>query len=94
MLAVQADGCVVETIEGLSATGEIAALQDAFVEHNGVQCGFCTPGMLMSASALLASERSPTRARIRDYLSGNVCRCTGYQAIIDSVEAASKRMET
>ena len=94
MLAVQADGCVVETIEGLSASGEISALQDAFVEHNGVQCGFCTPGMLMSASALLASERSPTRARIREYLSGNICRCTGYQAIIDSVEAASKRMAT
>jgi carbon-monoxide dehydrogenase small subunit len=92
MLAVQADGCVVETIEGLSASGEIAVLQDAFVENNGVQCGFCTPGMLMAASALLASERSPTRERIREYLSGNICRCTGYQAIIDSVEAASSRI--
>jgi carbon-monoxide dehydrogenase small subunit len=94
MLAVQADGCVVETIEGLSASGEIAVLQDAFVENNGVQCGYCTPGMLMAASALLASERSPSRERIREYLSGNICRCTGYQAIIDSVEAASSRMGT
>ena len=92
MLAVQADGCVVETIEGLSDSGEIAVLQDAFVENNGVQCGYCTPGMLIAASALLASERTPTRARIREYLSGNICRCTGYQAIIDSVEAASSRM--
>jgi carbon-monoxide dehydrogenase small subunit len=92
MLAVQADGCVVETIEGISASGEIAVLQDAFVENNGVQCGYCTPGMLMAASALLSSESSPTRERIREYLSGNICRCTGYQAIIDSVEAASKKM--
>jgi aerobic carbon-monoxide dehydrogenase small subunit len=92
MLAVQADGCVVETIEGLSDSGEIAVLQDTFVENNGVQCVFCTPGMLIAASALLASERTPTRARIRAYLSGNICRYTGYQAIVDSIESASSRM--
>jgi aerobic carbon-monoxide dehydrogenase small subunit len=91
LLAVQADGSAVETIEGLSASGDIAVLQDAFVEHNGIQCGFCTPGMLMAANALLASEPTPSRTRIREYLSGNICRCTGYQAIVDSVEAASKR---
>jgi aerobic carbon-monoxide dehydrogenase small subunit len=89
MLAVQADGCTVETIEGLSASGKIKILQDAFVAHNGVQCGFCTPGMLITARELLKHEPSPTRERIRDFLSGNYCRCTGYQAIIDAIEAAA-----
>jgi aerobic carbon-monoxide dehydrogenase small subunit len=95
MFAVQADGCEVQTIEGLSRSGAIRDLQDAFVKYNGVQCGFCTPGMLASAHALLLAEPVPSRERIRDFLSGNYCRCTGYQAIIDSVEAAAKvRAET
>jgi carbon-monoxide dehydrogenase small subunit len=90
MFAVQADRCEVQTIEGLSRSGAIRDLQDAFVRHNSVQCGFCTPGMLVSAHALLQAEPSPSRERIRDFLSGNYCRCTGYQAIVDSVEAAAK----
>jgi aerobic carbon-monoxide dehydrogenase small subunit len=90
MFAVQADHCEVQTIEGLSRSGAIKDLQDAFVDHNGVQCGFCTPGMLASAHALLQVEPLPSRERIRDFLSGNYCRCTGYQAIVDSVEAAAK----
>lgn len=90
MFAVQADQCEVETIEGLARSGTIKDLQDAFVEHNGVQCGFCTPGMIASAHVLLQAKPSPSRECIRDFLSGNYCRCTGYQAIIDSVEAAAK----
>jgi carbon-monoxide dehydrogenase small subunit len=89
MLAVQADGCSVETIEGLSDSDRIRNLQNAFVQHNGCQCGFCTPGMLITAQALLKHDPSPTRERIRDFLSGNYCRCTGYQAIIDAIEAAA-----
>jgi carbon-monoxide dehydrogenase small subunit len=85
MLAVQADGKRVETIEGLSESGEIADLQAAFVARNALQCGFCTSGMLITAAALLARPRAMSRAEIRSYLSGNYCRCTGYQAIIDAV---------
>jgi carbon-monoxide dehydrogenase small subunit len=90
MLAVQVDGCSVETIEGLSDSGRIKHLQDAFVLHNGVQCGFCTPGMLVTAQTLLTAEPTPSRERIREFLSGNYCRCTGYQAIIDAIESASR----
>ncbi len=90
MLAVQADGCAVDTIEGLSDTRELEELQSAFVLYNALQCGFCTPGMLMAAQALLRDEPSPSRERIREYLSGNYCRCTGYQAIVDAVEAVAK----
>ncbi|HZR68830.1 MAG TPA: (2Fe-2S)-binding protein [Burkholderiales bacterium] len=90
MFAVQADGCRVETIEGLSDTREIEELQSAFVLTNALQCGFCTPGMLMAAQALLRDEPAPSRKRIREYLSGNYCRCTGYQAIVDAVEAVGK----
>ncbi len=89
-LAVQADGLVVETIEGVSDSGEIADLQEAFIERNALQCGFCTPGMLLTAAELLAREPTPDRARIREFLSGNYCRCTGYQAIIDAVETTAK----
>jgi aerobic-type carbon monoxide dehydrogenase small subunit (CoxS/CutS family) len=85
MLAVQADGRRVETIEGLSESGEIADLQAAFVARNALQCGFCTSGMLMTAAALLKQHRAMSRAEIRNYLSGNYCRCTGYQAIVDAV---------
>ncbi len=89
-LAVQADGFEVETIEGVSDTGEIADLQEAFIERNALQCGFCTPGMLLTAAELLAREPMPDRERIREFLSGNYCRCTGYQAIVDAVETTAK----
>jgi carbon-monoxide dehydrogenase small subunit len=89
-LAVQCDGAHVDTIEGVSDTGEIADLQRAFVERNALQCGFCTPGMLLSAQELLAAGGVPGRATIRAHLSGNYCRCTGYQAIVDAVEAVAK----
>jgi carbon-monoxide dehydrogenase small subunit len=87
---VQTDHAAVETIEGLSDSGEIADLQAAFRERNALQCGFCTPGMLMAAQDLLRSEPAPDRDRIREHLSGNYCRCTGYQAIVDAVETTAK----
>jgi carbon-monoxide dehydrogenase small subunit len=90
MLAVQTHNASVQTIEGLSDSGEIADLQAAFRERNALQCGFCTPGMLMAAQDLLRLEAAPDRDRIREHLSGNYCRCTGYQAIIDAVEATAK----
>jgi aerobic carbon-monoxide dehydrogenase small subunit len=86
MLAVQADGRRVDTIEGLSDSGELAELQDAFQRRNALQCGFCTPGMLLAAQDLVASAPGASRERIREHLSGNYCRCTGYQAIVDAVE--------
>jgi carbon-monoxide dehydrogenase small subunit len=86
MLAVQADGCRVETVEGLSDSNELARLQKAFHEHNALQCGFCTPGMLMAAQDLLSRKRNVTREEIRAHISGNYCRCTGYQAIVDAIE--------
>jgi aerobic carbon-monoxide dehydrogenase small subunit len=87
LLAVQAHGASVETIEGLSDSGEIADLQAAFRDRNALQCGFCTPGMLMAAQDLLKQRPVPDRRQIREHLSGNYCRCTGYQAIVDAVEA-------
>lgn len=93
VLAAQVDGCEVTTLEGLDASGAIADLQGAFVRHNALQCGFCTPGMLICAAELL--ERAPTtdRAQIRDHLSGNYCRCTGYHAIVSAVaEVAAERL--
>ena len=89
-LAVQADGHAVETIEGVSASGEIDDLKAAFHANNAAQCGFCTPAMLISAAELLAHERTPDRQTIRDFLSGNYCRCTGYQAIVDAVEQVAR----
>jgi aerobic carbon-monoxide dehydrogenase small subunit len=86
MLAVQADGCKVDTIEGLSDSGEIKHLQKAFHEKNALQCGFCTPGMLMAAQDLVLKDSKPTREQIREHISGNYCRCTGYQAIVDAIE--------
>jgi len=86
MLAVQANGCEVETIEGLSDSGELAALQKAFHERNALQCGFCTPGMLLAARDLLKHNPKPDREQIRAHISGNYCRCTGYQAIVDAIE--------
>jgi carbon-monoxide dehydrogenase small subunit len=94
LLAVQSHGAIVETIEGLSDSGEIADLQSAFRDRNALQCGFCTPGMLVAAQDLLKHEPLPDRERIREHLSGNYCRCTGYQAIVDAVEATARaRME-
>ncbi|MBR0786737.1 (2Fe-2S)-binding protein [Bradyrhizobium iriomotense] len=94
MLAVQANGAVVETIEGLSDSGEIADLQAAFRDRNALQCGFCTPGMLMAAQDLLRENPAPAREEIREHLSGNYCRCTGYHAIIDAIETTARaRME-
>jgi aerobic carbon-monoxide dehydrogenase small subunit len=90
MLAVQANEASVETIEGLSDSGEISDLQAAFRERNALQCGFCTPGMLISAQDLLKAESEPDRERIREHLSGNYCRCTGYQAIVDAIEATAR----
>jgi carbon-monoxide dehydrogenase small subunit len=90
MLAVQADGARVDTIEGLSDAGEIADLQRAFVERNALQCGFCTPGMLVAAADLVARRPKATREEIRQHLSGNFCRCTGYHAIVDAVESVCR----
>jgi aerobic carbon-monoxide dehydrogenase small subunit len=87
ILAVQADGAEVTTIEGLTETGEIADLQAKFVERNALQCGYCTPGMLVTAAELLGQGKPATRDDIRTFLSGNYCRCTGYHAIVDAVEA-------
>jgi carbon-monoxide dehydrogenase small subunit len=90
MLAAQTHGASVETIEGLSDSGEIADLQAAFRDRNALQCGFCTPGMLIAAQDLLKQEAEPDRERIREHLSGNYCRCTGYQAIVDAVETTAR----
>jgi aerobic carbon-monoxide dehydrogenase small subunit len=90
MLAVQADGAEVVTIEGLTESEEIADLQERFVERNALQCGFCTPGMLVTAAELIRQGKPATREEIRTFLSGNYCRCTGYHAIIDAVEATLK----
>ena len=94
MLAVQADGADVVTVEGLTETGEIADLQRNFVERNAMQCGYCTPGMLITAADLLQNPKPTTREKIRGHLSGNFCRCTGYHAIVDAVEKTiNKRLE-
>ncbi|MFL4977965.1 MAG: (2Fe-2S)-binding protein [Xanthobacteraceae bacterium] len=90
MLAAQCDGARIETIEGVSDAGTIADLQDAFHKRNALQCGFCTPGMLLTAQELLQRGGVPSRDTIRHYLSGNYCRCTGYQAIVDAVEAVAQ----
>lgn len=91
MLAVQAHGGSIQTIEGLSDCGEIADLQAAFRERNALQCGYCTPGMLMAAQDLLKLQAKPSRDEIREHLSGNYCRCTGYQAIVDAVETTARQ---
>jgi aerobic carbon-monoxide dehydrogenase small subunit len=90
MLAVQCDGATVETIEGLSDSGEIADLQAAFEQRNALQCGYCTPGMIAAAQELLKRGGVPSRDAIREHLSGNYCRCTGYHAIVDAVEAVAQ----
>jgi carbon-monoxide dehydrogenase small subunit len=89
MLAVEAEGCEVTTVEGLAPEGQLSLLQEAFVEHNAVQCGFCTPGMLISTHALLQRNPHPTEEEIKQALVGNLCRCTGYVRIIAAVQAAA-----
>ena len=91
MVAAQADSTDVWTIEGLTETGEIQDLQEAFVERNALQCGFCTPGMLLTAAELMERQPKANREEIRKYISGNFCRCTGYQAIVDAIEIAQKK---
>jgi carbon-monoxide dehydrogenase small subunit len=88
-LAIQLDGCVVETIEGLTKNGKLNRLQQAFVDQGAIQCGFCTPGMLMMATELLRRNSQPSEQDIRRALSGNLCRCTGYQKIVEAIQAAS-----
>ena len=94
MLAVQADGAEVVTIEGLSRSGEVADLLHEFEIRNAAQCGFCTPGMVITAAELLAKRRLPDRNAIRDHISGNLCRCTGYQAIVDAIETVARARST
>ena len=89
MLAAQADGTEVTTIEGLATNGELHPMQAAFKEHHGLQCGFCTPGMVMSAVDLLNTNANPSEREIREWLEGNICRCTGYNNIIKAIQAAA-----
>jgi aerobic carbon-monoxide dehydrogenase small subunit len=90
LLAVQADGATIETVEGLAEDGELTALQQAFSDHHALQCGYCTPGMLMSATALLRANPSPSDDEIKKALQGNICRCTGYWNIFEAVKAAAR----
>jgi len=90
LLAVQADGAAIETVEGLAANGELHPLQEAFREHHALQCGFCTAGILMGAADLLERETRPTREQIVDMLSGHLCRCTGYTPIVEAIDSASR----
>ncbi len=92
-LAVEASGAEVLTVEGLTDGDTLDPLQEAFIEHGAVQCGFCTSGMLMSARALLAEDPAPTRERVAHYLRGNLCRCTGYSKVIDAIVACGRRQE-
>ena len=90
MLAVQADGAKIETVEGLASDGELNGLQQAFSDHHALQCGYCTPGMLMSATALLRENASPSEEEIRRGIQGNICRCTGYVNIVEAIKAAAQ----
>jgi aerobic carbon-monoxide dehydrogenase small subunit len=90
MLAVQADGAKIETVEGLAQDGELNGLQQAFSDHHALQCGYCTPGMLMSATALLRANPRPSEDDIRKGIQGNLCRCTGYVNIVDAIKAAAE----
>ena len=94
LLAVQADGCEVTTIEGLMLNGELHPLQEGFNECHGLQCGFCTPGMIMTAADLLQHNANPTEEQIRHALEGNFCRCTGYHNIVKSVQFAANKIKT
>ena len=92
MLAVQADGAEVKTIEGVASNGELHPMQAAFKENHGLQCGFCTPGMIMSALDLVNANPDPSESEVRGWLEGNLCRCTGYQNIVKSIQAGARAM--
>lgn len=91
-LAVQTDGSEIETVEGLADTGDLTTLQEQFQEQHGLQCGYCTPGMLMTADTFLRENDDPTREEIREAIEGNLCRCTGYQNIVDAIEATADQL--
>jgi len=93
VLAVQANGCNIQTIEGVADENNLHPIQEAFVEYGAIQCGFCTPGMVLSAKSLLEKNPKPTEMEIREAISGNLCRCTGYQKIVEAIQAASKKMK-
>jgi len=93
MFAVQADGADIETIEGLAAGGTLHPLQEGFWEKHGLQCGYCTPGMIMSAKSFLANNPSPTEDEIRHGISGNLCRCTGYNKIVEAIQYAAEKLQ-
>jgi aerobic carbon-monoxide dehydrogenase small subunit len=93
MLALQADGAEVTTIEGLAKNGQLHPMQEAFREHHGLQCGFCTPGMVMSAVDLLKKNPNPDEGEIREWLEGNICRCTGYHNIVKAIQSAAAHMK-
>ena len=93
MLAVQADGCEITTVEGLASNGALHPIQEGFKEEHGLQCGFCTPGMMMTATDLLKSNPNPSEHEIREALEGNFCRCTGYHNIVRSIQHAAKAMQ-
>jgi aerobic carbon-monoxide dehydrogenase small subunit len=94
VLAVEAEGHSIQTIEGLAENGQLHPVQQAFVEQGGIQCGFCSPGMILTAKALLDRNSSPTGGEIRGAISGNLCRCTGYQKIVESIQSAAERKGT
>jgi len=94
VLAVEAEGHSIQTIEGLAENGQLHPVQQAFVEQGGIQCGFCSPGMILTAKALLDRNPSPTEEEIRKAISGNLCRCTGYQKIVESIQSAAERKGT
>jgi len=94
MLAVQADGCDVTTVEGLATNGTLHPIQEGFKEEHGLQCGFCTPGMMMTATDLLKTNPNPSEDEIRHALEGNFCRCTGYHNIVKSIQHAAKKMQS
>ncbi len=91
-LALQAEGAEITTIEGMAKNGELHPIQAAFKEHHGLQCGFCTPGMVMSAADLLQQNKNPSEREVREWLEGNICRCTGYQNIVKAIQAAAQEM--
>ncbi|HVZ36778.1 MAG TPA: (2Fe-2S)-binding protein [Polyangiaceae bacterium] len=93
VFAVQADGCTLETIESLAASGKLHPVQEGFWEKHGLQCGYCTPGMIMSAKSLLAKNPKPSEQEIREGISGNICRCTGYNKIVEAIQYAAAKLE-
>ena len=94
MLAVQADGSSIETVEGLEQNNQLHPLQEGFLEEHGLQCGFCTPGMLLTSKALLASNPAPSEAEIRRAISGNLCRCTGYVNIVKAIQYGAAKLQS